>query len=72
MFLLRNKMLPVADPEVVQGVCLTPSPSLVFKYAMKMKLFGLSETKLFHFHGIFKRNGRKSVKQTPTPLYIHV
>ena len=29
--------------------------------------FGLSETKLFHFHGIFKINETKSVKRTPTP-----
>ena len=31
------------------------SPSPVFNYPMKMKKFGLSETKLFHFHGIFKK-----------------
>ena len=30
----------------------------------------VSETKLFHFHRIFKKNEIKSVKQTPTPLYI--
>ena len=37
------------------GVSLEPSsPSPVFKYPMKMKQFGLSETKLCHFHGIFK------------------
>ena len=28
------------------------------------------ETKLFHFHGIFKKNGIKSVKRTPTLLYV--
>ena len=38
----------------VQGVRLNPLP-LVFKYPIKMKWFGLSETKLFHFHGIFKK-----------------
>ena len=27
---------------------------LFLKYPLKMKQFGLSETKLFHFHGIFK------------------
>ena len=38
----------------------------VFKYPMKMKQFGLSETKLFHFHGIFRKNEINS-KRTPTP-----
>ena len=42
-----------------------PSPPPVFKYPMKM-----SETKLFHFHGIFKKHEIKSAKQTPLPLYI--
>ena len=37
----------------------------IFKYPMKIKLFGLSETKLFHFHGIFKKNKIKSAKLTP-------
>ena len=37
---------------------------------MKMKLFGLNETKLFHFHGIFKKNEIKSVTLTPTSIYI--
>ena len=27
-------------------------------YPMKMKEFGLNETKLFRFHGIFKNGGR--------------
>ena len=27
------------------------------------KQFGLNETKLFHFHGIFKKNEIKSAKQ---------
>ena len=38
----------VADPEGVQGVQgvqVNPPPPPVFKYHMKMKLFGLSETK---------------------------
>ena len=34
----------------------TSSATSVFKYPMKMKSFGLSETKLFNFHGIFKKN----------------
>ena len=32
------------------------------QYPMKMKSFGLNETKLSHFHGIFKKNEIKSVK----------
>ena len=31
--------------------------SKVLKYPMKMKYFGLSETKLFHFYGIFENGG---------------
>ena len=34
---------------------------------MKMKLFSLSETKLFHFHGIFEKKEIKSEKQIPPP-----
>ena len=30
----------------------------------------LSETKLFYFHGIFKKDEMKSEKRTPVPLYI--
>ena len=30
---------------------------IFFKYPIKMKLFGLTETKLFHFHKIFKEGG---------------
>ena len=33
------------------GFALTPSLYEVFKYPMKMKQFGLNETKLFHFMG---------------------
>ena len=50
------------------GGASTPLP--VFKYPMKMKQFGLSETKLFHFHGIFKGNEIKSARQTSIPLCI--
>ena len=33
--------------------------NLIFlKYPMKMKYFGLTETKLYHFHMIFKNGGR--------------
>ena len=49
-----------------------PPHASVFKYSMKMKYFGLDETKLFHFHGIFKKNEIKSAKRTPTPLNIDV
>ena len=48
-----------------------PPPPPVFKYYMKMKLFGLSETKLFHSHGIFKKNVMKSAKLTPY-TFIHM
>ena len=39
-----------------------PFPLAVFKYSMKMKYFGLSEseTKLFYIHGIFKKNEIRS------------
>ena len=33
----------------------------VLKYHMKMKYFGLTEIKLFHFHRIFKIGGRGGV-----------
>ena len=51
----------VADLEGVY-----PPPLSAIKYRMKMKWFGLSEAKLFHFHGIFKINEMKSAKRTPT------
>ena len=55
----------VADPEGVQGF------ALLFEYPMKTKKFGLSETKLFHFHGIFRENDIKSAKRTPTHRHIY-
>ena len=60
----------VADPEGVQGVRLEHPPLPIFKYPMKVKQFGLSETKLFRLHGIFRKNEIKSGKRTPTTLYI--
>ena len=34
---------------------------------------GLSETKLFHFHGVFKKNKIKSAKRTPhTFIYMNI
>ena len=36
------------------------------KYPMKIKLFGLTETKLFHFHKIFKKTvDREGFERTP-------
>ena len=46
----------VAEPEGVQRVRSNPTPCPRFKYPMKMKQFGLNETKLFQFHGIFREN----------------
>ena len=37
---------------------------------MKMKWFGLRETKLFHLHVIFKKNEIKSAQQSE-PLYTY-
>ena len=54
--------IAVADPEGVGS----PSPLLNILW----KEFGLTETKLFHFHGIFKINEIKLAKRTPTPLYL--
>ena len=59
--------ITVANPEGVQGVSLT-LPAI--KYSMKMKKFGLDETKLFHFHRIFKINEIKSTKRNQHLLYI--
>ena len=42
------------------GVCFADFISfLVNKYPMKMEKFGLIETKLFHFHRIFKNGGQE-------------
>ena len=56
--------ITVANPGGVQGVRPT-FPSI--KYSMKMKWFGLDETKLFHFHRIFKI---QSTKRNQYRLYI--
>ena len=68
---------PAADPKVdSEGSLKSPPPThththtRVFKYPMKLKKFDLSETKLFHFHGIFMKNQIKSAVRNPTPLYI--
>ena len=39
------------------GLCFADFIYFFLKYPMKMKLFGLSETKLFHLHRIFKKTG---------------
>ena len=54
---------------LLRGFAGTPSPPSVFKYPMKMRSFGLSETKLSHVHGIFKKNEIKLAKRTYT--FIH-
>ena len=47
----------LVDPEGVQGVRSNrPLPPPIFKCSMKMNYFSLRETKLFHFHEIFKKN----------------
>ena len=52
----------------IMGFPRTFSPHHVYKYPIKMKQFGLSETKLFHFYGIFKKNEIRSEKtKTPNP-----
>ena len=55
----ETPLISVADPEGEGGTggsLEAPSPIPVFKYPMKTKQFGLSETKLYHFHGIVKTN----------------
>ena len=48
---------PGADLEAdLEGVHSNPPPPHVFDYHMKLKSFGLSETKLFHFMGFFKKH----------------
>ena len=62
----KYNLMTVADQEGVRSKPLHP----LFKYPMKIKLFGLTETKLFHFHGIFRKGEIKSAKRTPSPSYI--
>ena len=59
----------MADPEGAQGVRSNPSPPNpipVFEYHMKMKYFGLNETKLFHVHGMSRKYVIQLAKLTPT------
>ena len=58
----------MADTDRFRGFAGIPSFAPVYKYPMKMQLFGLSETKLFHFHGIFKKNEIKLA----SPSLIHI
>ena len=58
-YLVRlEEALAVADPEGVQGFVRTPLP--------RPQSLNISETKLFHFHGIFKQIDIKSAKRTPS------
>ena len=56
----------------VLGVALLFLSKKNIKYPMKMKKFGLTETKLFHFNGIFKNGGRGSSEpHLDPPLRSH-
>ena len=58
-YLVRlEEALAVADPEGVQGFVRTPLP--------RPQSLNISETKLFHLHGIFKQIDIKSAKRTPS------
>ena len=52
------------DQEGVQRVCLNPLPVPNFFKSYEIEKFGLSETKLFHFYGTFRKNDKKSAKDT--------
>ena len=58
----------MANSGGVQGVVCPTLPDV--KYSMKMKYFGLDETKLFNFHRIFKMNEIKSTARNQHLLYI--
>ena len=58
-YLVRlEEALAVADPEGGSGFVRTPLP--------RPQSLNISETKLFHFHGIFKQIDIKSAKRTPS------
>ena len=58
-YLVRlEEALAVADPEGVQGFVRTPLP--------RPQSLNISETKLFHFHGIYKQIDIKSAKRAPS------
>ena len=57
----------MADPE---GIRWGRHPLLAIEYPIKMKKFGLTETKLFDFHRIFKINEIKLAKRALTRLYL--
>ena len=67
----REQTLPLTWEQwrIQRGFTQTSSSAPVFRYPMKVELFGLSETKLFRFHGIFKINEIKK-KHTHTFIYI--
>ena len=70
---MKGAYLAVADPGRAQRVRSNPIPDTypVFKYPLKMKYFGLNETKLFHFYGIFKKKRNKISKVNPNP-FLHM
>ena len=53
-----------------EGVRFADFISFFLKYPMKMNKFGLSETKLFHFHGIKKKTGGGGRANLLNPLWI--
>ena len=71
----KAQMSPGVDPGFLEiaFICIKVwgFASLIFlsflKYPMKIKYFGLTETKLFHFHRIFKTRGAgKGSERTPS------
>ena len=78
---LNVTCLPGAIPEflergfgfVKEGFRFADFISFFIINPMKMKKFGISESKLFRFHGIFKNGGReRGFPVNPmNPLWIH-
>ena len=73
---LRYAKIPGADPGFLErgficikvcGVCYADLISFLLNIQWKRNVFGLTETKLFHFHRIFKSGGLGGrFKQTPS------
>ena len=55
-------LIVIVQRRILRGFAFPP----VFKHPNKMKSFGLNETKLFHFHQIFKK------KEIQTHTFIHM
>ena len=68
--MVRALSMSVADPDGVQGVCFSPPslPPFFIEISYESERFGRNETKLFQFHGIFKKN---EIKANPHP-FIHM